>query len=133
MIGQEHLPLAWSPRRIPGALSTAPSFGVRRLPHPAHELRGVRLDHAGHHARMHVLPVTLRRHEARLVQLLEVMRDRRLGHRELIADRLVGTLVAGRGDGPQDGEAARIGQRLRDALELTGRELTGLSGWHVHG
>src|SRR5690606_162407 len=110
------------------ALTRTASF---RASHPAHELGSVGLDHAWDDAGAGVLAVALGLDEPGLDQLLEVVRDRRLGDRELVAEGLIGALVLG-GDDLEDGEAARVGERLRDALELTGRELTGCSGWHVH-
>src|SRR5215207_2925609 len=54
-----------------------------------------------------------------------------LGDGEVVAERLVGALERG-ADGLQHGEPPRIGERLGDALELSGDELDGGSR-RIHG
>ena len=57
--------------------------------------------------------------------------DGRLRHGKTVAERLVGALQR-RADRLEHGEPPRIGERLRDALELSGGEL-GRRGWRIHG
>src|SRR4051812_31948422 len=78
-----------------------------------------------------VLPLALRLDESGLDQLLDVVGDGAFGDRKSVAERLVGALER-RADRLEHGEPPRIGERLRNALELSGGE-RGRAGWWIHG
>jgi hypothetical protein len=54
-------------------------------------------------------------------QLLDVMRDRRLGYGKLVSQMLAGATLLVR-DGLEYGHPSGIGQGLGDELELSGRQ-----------
>src|SRR5512138_726477 len=109
----------WARRARP-----APSSRIGRPSDSAEELRRVRLKHVGTSAHGHVLTVTFGLHESRLHQLFQVMRNRRLRHREAIAEGLVRT-AAIRPDRFEHREATRVGERFGDSLELPRKEAGG--------
>jgi hypothetical protein len=101
-------------------------------PDPSQQLGRVRLENAGEHAGVHVLALTLGLHQSRLDQLFQVVRDRGLRHRELLAELLVWAPVVG-GDGGEQREASWIGECFGDPLELSGGELPASTAPLVHG
>ena len=68
-------------------------------------------------------------HQSRAYQLLDVVRDRGLGYRELVPQALTRAAIF-RGDGLEQRHAPRIGQRLRNELELPARDSKCLGCMH---
>ncbi len=97
------------------------------------QLPRVRLEHLGPDRRVHLLPVPLGLHQARPHQLLHVVGNGGLRHRKLMAELLIGALVI-LGDGLEQAEAPRIGERLGDPVELAGGQAgrVGSVGEHSH-
>src|SRR5690606_2811357 len=88
---------------------------------PLRQLQRVRLDHARDDARMHVLAILLGLDQSGRDQLLHVVRNGRLRNREELTQLLVRAAVIGLCDLLQQTEPPRIGERLGDALELSGQ------------
>jgi len=70
---------------------------------------------------MKVLPLTPGLDHTRPHQLLDVVRDRRLGHGKLVSQMLAGATLLVR-DGLEYGHPSGVGQGLGDELELSGRQ-----------
>lgn len=89
---------------------------------PPAELRHIRIEHRRARPIVHVLSFPPRLDQSCTCELLEMVRDRRLADRKAAAEALTPHLGPLR-DVLENLEAARVGQRLRDALKLIGVHL----------
>jgi hypothetical protein len=112
--------------------STLGLGGVRGTgSYAAEKLGGVGLERLPADQDVEVLSFSARLHQTGPYQLLDVMGDRGLGHGELVPQVLAGaTLLVG--DGLEHSDAAGVGQRLGDELELAWCEPVAGSGLGTH-